>query len=51
MLMLVDVHNIVDEKIDEAQKNDNSMILPGDIKLLDEEIKLRLHYYVNNTVV
>lgn len=32
----------LDEKIDEAQKNDTSTILPADIKLLDEEIKLRL---------
>lgn len=32
----------LDEKIDEAQKNDTTSILPGDIKLLDEEIELRL---------
>ena len=28
----------LDEKIDEAQKSDTTSILPGDIKLLDEEI-------------
>ena len=32
----------LDEKIDEAQKSDTTSILPGDIKLLDEEIELRL---------
>lgn len=32
----------LDEKIDEAQKNDTTSILPDDIKLLDEEIELRL---------
>lgn len=32
----------LDEKIDEAQKNDTSILLPSDIKLLDEEIDLRL---------
>ena len=32
----------LDEKIDEAQKNDTSSIYYGDIKLLDEEIDMRL---------
>ena len=38
----------LDEKIDEAQKNDASIILPADIKLLDEEIKLRLREISKN---
>ena len=32
----------LDEKIDEAQKSDTTSILPGDIKLLEKEIELRL---------
>ncbi len=38
----------LDEKIDEAQKNDTSILLPSDIKLLDEEIDLRLAEIAKN---
>ncbi len=39
---LIDKIQELDEKIDEAQKNDTSSIYYGDIKLLDEEIDMRL---------
>ena len=39
---LVNKIHELDEKIDEAQKNSKAMVYPGDIKLLEKEIELRL---------
>ena len=41
----------LDEQIDEAQKKSNNTVFPGDIKLLDEEIDLRLSEISQNNNV